>query len=498
MKRLMWTLPVGVLLSGCVTAADLNASIEDEINKDPGAQVSLPADPCPGARAADPSGGARSLSAMPGGARAGGANANLELGVALIAASASDGRDGAGLGAYIRSVETSLDFDLAQFAPVLDRLDPGGATAARRVAASPGYQNLEKLYTTDTGARSDGGATTEISLNRRDWINTLQGISDATNKDGWTADFAEELGKFVNDEQGARSEQDRGKAFESLQKKYLLAAYMTAYFRNGHVFRLDFNQGALKDAVSKELKDQVAALAKKASGGITADDTKKAQEAVQEQVDKLLAKYAEALCAGGKADGSACVVFGVIGEQTFVTRAGKSYGFPGVTATIDPFSEKKISTNKINAEDVVIDLVRVIVEAGGDAAFKVPGAKNSTLCGFADGLCAKDADAAKLKKVNDAGDRAEAGATVAIGAAIRGGWLVSLNNETVAKSITAALAVGSRKTAEGVVWKAQNTCPAARSIDSEKYRSVRVRFVEPGASGSSSDTAKKRGLFRAS
>ncbi|MCY0853560.1 hypothetical protein [Cupriavidus sp. D39] len=109
---------------------------------------------------------------------------------------------------------------------------------------------------------------------------------------------------------------------------------------------------------------------------------------------------------------------------------------------------------------VVSDLVRVLFEAVGDDRIRVPGAENSSLCKASKAMCATAGNAEKLKRVDNIGDRVEAGTFSTVGIAIRGGWLFSINNEALASSIQTAVAVGARKTAEGVMWSHLNHCEA--------------------------------------
>jgi len=467
MKRLLLILPMGLMLSGCVTAAQLNVGIPGDSAS---ADASAPADPCPDqpappgeqARATAPS---SNRLAPPPTTRAGGQMSDIDLGIALISASSgAGGRAGGdpGVRVYSTDVQRTLGFNLAQFGDQLDNLDSTGSADADKTLSSPGFVEATTVNQTSS-SRAVGGQP--IRLSRSEWLETTKLIARTTSEDGWTASFAESLGRFAKaDGVGARSAGQRQVALDDLSKKYLLAAYMAAYFRNGQIFSLEFNQAGLKDKLLAKLKDT-----------IKDDNTLKAADGV---INDLAADYEKALCDKGKSAAGNCVLLGVIGEKTFVTRAGKSYGFPGITATVDATADKKISTNKVAADDVVADLVRVVFEAGGDAAFKVPGARNSTLCDFDGRLCATDAEAAKLQTVNDTGDKVEAGATTAVGAAIRGGWLFSLNNEYLAKSITTAVAVGLRKSAEGIAWKTvQGTCPSNRASATTLYRTVNFRIA---------------------
>ncbi|MCY1249604.1 hypothetical protein D9M72_631530 [compost metagenome] len=96
-------------------------------------------------------------------------------------------------------------------------------------------------------------------------------------------------------------------------------------------------------------------------------------------------------------------------------------------------------------------------------------------------MCAGKDNTDKLKQVDNIGDRAEAGTFAAVGIAIRGGWLFSINNEALATSIQTAVAVGVRKTAEGVMWSRLQNCPAnlaaLASVDASP-RTVTLRLTE--------------------
>ncbi len=143
-----------------------------------------------------------------------------------------------------------------------------------------------------------------------------------------------------------------------------------------------------------------------------------------------------------------------------MTRAGKSYGFPGLTATVDLTGDKEVSTNKLDPNAVTSDLVRVLFEAVGDYRIRVPGAANTSLCRASKAMCATAGNADALKRVHNIGNRVEAGTFSTVGIAIRGGWLFSINKEALASSVQTAVAVGAQKTAEGVMWSRLNNCPA--------------------------------------
>lgn len=239
---------------------------------------------------------------------------------------------------------------------------------------------------------------------------------------------------------------------------------MAAYFRNGAILSVSVDASGLKDQLVAKLKERIR--------------DEQAIKAAEAEIDKLAAQLTEQVCKGGVGDKKGCVVLGTIGEQTFVTRSGKSYGFPGISVSFDPTATKKVSTNKISEEDIAPDLVRVVLEAVGDELFHVPGTPNSTLCGFNAVYCGTEAQSAMLAKVNDAGDRMEAATSGTVGTLIRGGWILSLNNEVLARTVTTAAAVSLRKAAEGATWKRLSTCPAPRDVGGGIYRSLTLAVTK--------------------
>jgi hypothetical protein len=457
----LWSLaPFALLLSGCVTAGSLN----DEVSRAGAASGAVVLkDPCPGStitfvelmntqRRTPLRASALDLEAIP-------ASDDLELGRALIAASRPDTAVRNALAkaspqaqALSAGVAEAFGFDLAQFADEAMFLDGDGAGAAERVLTSE--------FLSPDKARNAG----QLTYGRQAWVGLTRDIASATAEHGWTAAFATELGSFHRTPDGkallAGRSPTNPQALETVTRKYLVAAYMAAYFRNGEIFSLEVNDRTLKDRLIEKLKTTVK--------------DEKAIEAAKAEIDALVTDLEKDLCAKSK-DGK-CQLFGAIGELTFVTRAGKSYGFPGITATIDLTADKKISTNKIRAEDVIPDLVRVLLEATGDSLIKVPGEKNSTLCKEKPELCGTDSQAKDLKTVNTVGDRIEGGATAAIGVAVRGGWLFSLNNEAAAASITTAGAVTARKISEAAAWSyTQTSC--VKRVAGPAYTKLPVKLV---------------------
>jgi hypothetical protein len=344
---------------------------------------------------------------------------------------------------------TAEGLDLAQFAGEVPYLDVQGIQAAHEsVAAFKASRLLDR--------QSTSGA----AFGRGQWQVLMERVGQATATSGWTADMAQSLGaaariyaakiaqrrdgviSFAEAASVAAREAAVREAAADATKKFILAVYFKAYFRNGRIFEVKYDTQALESQLMTKIKEKIK--------------DPKTLDALKAEMDQTSGAFQKSLC--GQKTAASCTVLGALGEQTFVTRAGKSYGFPGVSAAIDLTAGKKISTNKINAEDIAEDLVRVLVEAAGDAADPVPGVANSTLCKELK-LCATDAQGAAIQIVDDIGDATEAGASAIVSQVVRGTWLFSLNNEALARSLTTGIAVGARKVAEAAAWhRAQGEC----------------------------------------
>lgn len=460
--QLFYVLALGTSLSACVTADQLNSQIGSAAH--PISGVVVPNQACPNTpvKTADLS----ALAPPPAvAAAAAAAPSDLELGRQLIGESVAARAAVAPAAAAVASpsavIANSLHMDLSQFGPEADHIDEQGAKDADEALSSPALLSLTAQF--DAPSKQP----TQIVIGRKQWQDLAGAVAKVTAEHGWTASFASH---YANYYRSALTNSDAAgrdtSAIEDLTKKYLIAAYLSAYFRNGEIFELDFNNADIKAKVTNALQPYTKDAASAAAAASTIDD--------------ISNDYMNLLCEKGQTPGDSCRVLGAIGEQTFVTRAGKSYGFPGITATIDLVANEKVSTNKINANDVVPDLIRVILEATGDSVFRVPGAKNSTLCSFSSAMCATDAEAAVLKDVDSAGDQTEGATDAAIGIAVRGGWLISLNNELLANSITTAGAVTARKLAEAAEWQLRKGCnpdnpiAAAAAPPAQLYRTVAI------------------------
>jgi hypothetical protein len=474
MKKLLATIFCGVampLLSGCVTAGSFNTEIEDS-----GANATIDslANPC-----ARPKAGLAKAAPAPSPAVASvalsadqKAHSDMVLGIELLTAANGDGvpsvaaADGS-MGSFAQALSLTLGTDLSNIAAIPEAFDSRAAASAEAVLTSTAVMGLKTPDPEDVG-RSFGNG--EVTISRAAWIEVMRNVATASAGEGWYGAAASSLGSYAKTYGlSASASPERARAAEQVNFKILLARYMADYFRNGEILTLDFDYSDLKTAllekIQKSVKDQTTVTA------------------VDAEIDKLAKDLAERLCKA-QSSGESCRVLGVLGERTFVTRAGKSYGFPGLAVAFDLTAGKKVSTNKIDPNAVIPDLVRVLFEATGDSAIRVPGANNSSLCRLTEkysvSLCATAAQASLLKKVDNLGDRIEAGTFATVGIAIRGGWLFSLNNEALATSLQTALAVSARKASEGAMWSRLTQCPAtavAVAQGDTMLRATKLRLV---------------------
>jgi len=388
--------------------------------------------------------------------------------------------------AFVKNMSRLVGVNLLQFAgevPFLDSRSLDTAKLAHKTLGDLEFANVSGL---------DGRTITKQQEER-----LLQTIGDATAAQGWTAELADALGgatRAIAAYQAAhRSESGKNPgpadiapigdvstlgtavidSLQAVREKSTFAAYFKAYFRNGEIFEVKFDSSGLQQTLIDTIKKELEEHGGNADGQLIDKLTKEIESVNQQFQDKL--------CKKGASDGS-CTVLGAIGEQTFVTRAGKSYGFPGVSATFDPTANKKVSTNKLQTNSILEDLLRVLIEATGDAKDPVPGVPNSTLCkelgvtaAMEAQVCAQEGDK-QIQHVNDVGDATEAGTAQVVSVVVRGGWLFSLNNEAIADSLTVGISVGMRKFAERVAYeqaKGTGNCPKPG------HRTLAVNFKGP-------------------
>jgi hypothetical protein len=451
-------LPIGVatlFLSGCIGLGSINRQLSGEALAE---DIEVAQDPC-----RDPGKSARiaselySISAPSPLAAPPATQADFDAGMlavnqaqlfastAAITSTASEARALAFVNAALTELAEDREFLSLSSARHVEAVERGPLASAQSQAIA-------------AGAGSNG----VVELSRSGWRDSLDSVWNATIDHGWDSATVAALGQLRNanvssaDTIGSMSASQR-LAFASLVRRSILYLYFKAYFRNGKILSLSMTSDALKrglkERLSKTIKDETL------------------RKAVEADIDSVAGDIVELLCK----DEEKCLALGVIGETAFVTRGGKSYGFSGVEVTFDPFAEKKLSTNKIDKEAVIADLVRVFFEGLGDSELGVPAVKNSTACQN-ELLCAEETDADNLAKVESIADRVESGAMALTAIAIRGGWLFSLNNEALAKSIQTGVAVAFRKGAEKAAWsRLKKQCPTLAG--QPPYQSVQLRLV---------------------
>lgn len=149
-------------------------------------------------------------------------------------------------------------------------------------------------------------------------------------------------------------------------------------------------------------------------------------------------------------------------ETGFRDRNGIVHIFPGLSVGVWLSSDRQVRfrADAVDSKEITSDLIRIFLEAYFDASFMVPAAPNATALTaplvsdhtqepaayptFSDaGLHPSD-----IASVTQAALRAEAVATSAMGEAIRGGAITSLNNETLAAGVETAAGVIAKKLVE--------------------------------------------------
>lgn len=384
------------------------------------------------------------------------ANKDLAVGLEVLKAVESD----RGVRGQFQQL---LGVDLAEFskqAPLITMASLADARAA-----------LQQLDHEGLSSGSDLDGKTFI---KEDYQQLIAAVSKATASYGWTAMFAESLGQFAQRANEFKETYSRLQSVQpaganlysedkvtstgtsaidalvAAQETSTFAAYFAAYFREGKIFDVQFDSNDLQQKVENAIKNY-------ASGkGTTVDPT--LLKDVDGQLSGFNNKLMADLCKSAPSNGT-CTVLGGIGQTTFVTRAGKSLAFSGITVTLDPEGKKAISTTKPNYLTVGEDLLRVAIEASWDFKNPVPGVDSSTLCKELQQCAINPVQKQGVAAANSAGDTTEAATSQAVEIVVRGGWLFSLNNEAAAESLTTGISVVARKIAERVAYaKAAATC----------------------------------------
>lgn len=149
-------------------------------------------------------------------------------------------------------------------------------------------------------------------------------------------------------------------------------------------------------------------------------------------------------------------------ETGFTDRNGIVHVFPGLSAAVWLSSDRQVRSraDRVDSKQMTSDLIRIFIEAYFDAAFMVPASPTATAftalsdegqpqapTGYPklDDMHLRQQDVTDLTQ---AALRAEAVVTSAMGEAIRGGTITSLNNETLAAGVETAAGVMAKKLVE--------------------------------------------------
>jgi len=164
--------------------------------------------------------------------------------------------------------------------------------------------------------------------------------------------------------------------------------------------------------------------------------------------------------AGSSAAGQGIRAVAKVTSNGFIDRNGNVWIFPGLAleATKKPGQSLAIESSRVDSQRISADLTRVFLEAFFDAAFRVPAAQDATAlhiqwktAGYA--YPTFDADRAPIPldafaRVTRDALRAEAAVTSAVGKAVRGGSIFSIQNETYAATLETAAGVIAKKLVE--------------------------------------------------
>jgi hypothetical protein len=215
-----------------------------------------------------------------------------------------------------------------------------------------------------------------------------------------------------------------------------LSAYFDAYFRGGQFVQLTVDDDALSTALTNKLAGPLKQT------GVSAAQIK---SALKGQVDRV--------CSGDTNGASVCSGL-KLGSTAFVTRAGLSVQFSGVSFSVG----NGVSHTYPQVAQFGSQMIRVFVEALFDANGAHPlGMPNSTACqeqlfGKDECLAATQKPDTRLTQIDMLASASEALSQTATGALIRGASAASLNNETVAQMLETLAGVNARKITEKVLF----------------------------------------------
>jgi len=356
------------------------------------------------------------------------------------------------------------------------------ANAALEVLSSPTQQKLLALmalgsspsvgreFSPILASGAEGPPT--LKINRQEWADYTNALATVSLTDGWTAlsvHFENQLRSLPT------SDPTRATVTGLQRESRLISTYVAAYFREGKFVSVTIDPSKF----DTELQTKVNAWLKDAGGsGATASTG----NLVGTVANDVLPSQCKASAPGSPLP-SSCTLLGSIGQTGFLTRSGDKYAFPALTLQVDPLGQQKLTKPQVDVKNVIGDLVRVVLEATGDAFYAVPASPGSTACA-AGLLPCYDPSTAKVSadnfaKVNQYAAESETVASGGVGLLIRGGFWVALNNENLATAVETGVGVAARKTAERVAWDYLSCTKApgdfrAVAVTGAAYRTINV------------------------
>ncbi|MCW9034624.1 MAG: hypothetical protein OQK35_02525 [Alphaproteobacteria bacterium] len=224
----------------------------------------------------------------------------------------------------------------------------------------------------------------------------------------------------------------------------LISAYMDAYFRNGKFIQGKWDIGnpirkALEN-LPKEARDKLKRIIPDSK---LDEFEKKLNEVTKGEVEK-------------------------IADVSFVSRGGDKIAIPPISVKFAPSGQKHLTYSGFDAATVGADIVRVTFEALGDMINHIPAVSKATGV-ISKKLTEKGAqlyDVAKVKlnstnepmeietlgKVEGLATKAHSIVSSSTGTFVRGGSIVALNNESVAKILESIAGTIARKVTERIAW----------------------------------------------
>ncbi len=352
----------------------------------------------------------------------------------------------------VKAFRELLDGSKAGMLPELsDVKNQATLSPAVRVLTSPALEKFVDVYNFIAGqaanklsaAKSDGEAAV-FQFTRRELRDFSQDLEDATRFDAFHTIYTklDQAEKKLESKAPALSDAEKSQ-LASLKVGKRMAAYIVsytkAYFRDGEFASVVLDLSQLENAIATRLKTSFPELTLDA-----------------QQLNTLVKK----LAAGLSQEGGKYRLIGKISETSFKTRGGADYKFPAITATLNPGSREFITVSKVDFVAVGGDMIRVFLEAVGDALAGVPGVSDATGCKIQDlrlpvfdpNNQATNLTVEEFGNVNSYASNVEGVVGSVIGRVIRGVSWFSLNNESVAVLIETAVGVMAKKASEKLIW----------------------------------------------